>query len=410
MIEGVPKVYYFTDRKKIANEIKLPQNNISRPYLVIAPNEVGTGYSQLPYNELRPWLTEHISEAILRELVLSLNSAHTYALSEQKRYEKYTDSNIFFKLFLYIAVFCIAATLVIFVYVGLYNSKFQRRDEAIQVAFVFGLVAVAVSIIMTFLSCKSIPTFRSYTKNLSERLLKVIEYWNKKLYKQGLVLVPGTKLIWIELWKIKQTGKGQIPYISLLGRDPIVDYKEEEIEGILDQKAKELEETYARRFGTKYYLFDYLKEHLQKETARRQRILNEKAKELERFNAQAEMEKQRMEKERLPMEQAPISPKKEPLPQVSELNEDLEQSPNASQRKLRPSVELVNQKPLIPNPVPEPKAAVGSNQTSPTRTVAANAPNPKAAAVSDRSDGDDSDRAPPPIAIPANLPMQGRRR
>jgi hypothetical protein len=235
---------------------------------------------------------------------------------------------------LYIAIICITVTLVIFMYVGLYNTKYVYRDQAIMIAFGSGLIAVGVSIIMTFLSCKSIPTFKSYTINLQERLLKVIEYWNKKLYKQGLVLVPGTKFVWIEIWKIKETGKGQIPYISLIGRDPIVDYNEDELENILQEKSKELEETFSRRYGTKYQIFDYLKEHLQKDTVRREKALKEKAIQQEQTRQEQEYQRQILEKERLAEEEAAQMERNEGLENVAELPEDLEQSPNASQRKL----------------------------------------------------------------------------
>ena len=87
MIEGIPKVFYFTDRKKIAEQIKLPQNNNNRPYLIIKPNDVGTGYEQLDYDKFAYWFNVHLGKEELRRLILSFNAAHTYILAGQKQYE-----------------------------------------------------------------------------------------------------------------------------------------------------------------------------------------------------------------------------------------------------------------------------------------------------------------------------------
>lgn len=272
MIGNIPKVYYFTDRKKIAEEIKLPENNDFAPYMIIAPNEVGTGYKQLDYDKYKFWFNVHMTKDQLKKMILGFNSAHTYALAKQKQYEQHTDSNFCWHMIQNFSLFSFILAAIIFVYVKLYDSKFPHQAKALQISFFAALVAVMSSILLTLMSCKSIPKFKTYQHYLDKRMEKVVTHFNKKYAKKGLKIVPGKKYVWLEIWKTKAHDGDKAPIISLIGREPIVDYTPESLEDIIEERNKELQALFKRRFNTKYKKIEYLQEFYTKATARKEKV------------------------------------------------------------------------------------------------------------------------------------------
>ena len=78
---------------------------------------------------------------------------------------------------------------------------------------------------------------------------KVVDFYNKKLSKKGLVLLVGKKAFWLEIWKARLLETNQRPVISLTGAEPILNYTEESLrEAILNRK-KELEQVYKTRYN-----------------------------------------------------------------------------------------------------------------------------------------------------------------
>ena len=273
MIDGAPKVYYFTDRKKIAEEIKLPENNDFAPYMIIGPNKLGTGYKQIEYSKYKFWFNVHMTKDELKKMILAFNSAHSYALSRQKEYETYNDSNFCWKLITFLSMTSFIIAAIIFVYVRLYDSSFKMMKEALQVSFFFAILSVITAVMLTLVSCKSLPKFKDYHENLAIKLTKVIEHFNKKMEKKGMRIVPGKKFIWLELWKIRFIETHNRPIISLIGRDPIVEYDAKDIELILKAKDDELKTIYKVRYGTKYQKLSYLDEYYLHETTRKKKEL-----------------------------------------------------------------------------------------------------------------------------------------
>ena len=100
---------------------------------------------------------------------------------------------------------------------------------------------------------------------------EVMDYQNKRMQKQGLVIIPGKKFIWLELWKTKFMEQANRPLISLIGRDPIVDYDSDTIEELLVERDRELKDTYKRRYNIKYDKLGYLTDTYKSESIRRQK-------------------------------------------------------------------------------------------------------------------------------------------
>ena len=270
MIGNIPKVYYFTDRKKIAEEIQLPENNDFAPYMIISPNEVGTGYKQLEYDKYKFWFNVHMTKDELKKMILGFNSAHTFALSKQKEYELHSDTNFCWKFIRLISLVSFMIAAFIFVYVKLYDSSFKEQKKALQISFFAALMAVMTSILLTLMSCKSIPKFKTYQFFLEKRLTKVLDHFNKKLDKKGLKVLPGKKFVWIEIWKTRHQDGDKAPIISLIGRPPIVDYTPESLNDMVAERNRELQETFKRRYNTKYKRLEYLEEFYSKATERRE--------------------------------------------------------------------------------------------------------------------------------------------
>ena len=270
MLNGVPKVLYFTDRKKIAEEIKLPENSLDSDYMIISPNQLGTGYHQLKHSAYSSWFGVYLNEEELRRLINGLNSIHSYVMKTQKSNEKYSDSNFFWKILFSISTLSILVATTIFIYVVLYDSAFSRRSEALRLCLFLAIGSLLFTVVLTLLSCKPIPKHQSYEFMLHDRMAKEIKRLNRWLNKRGLTLLGGKKCMWLELWKTKRIGTGLRPLISLLGRDPILVYEDEQIETILQERNDELNETYKKRYNIKYYKLAYMKEGIKKETERRE--------------------------------------------------------------------------------------------------------------------------------------------
>lgn len=287
MIEGIPKVYYFTDRKKIAQEIQLPPNTDLAPFFIIGPNNMGTGYKQADYDKNMLWFNVHMNKEELRKMILGFNNAHTYVVSTQRDYEYFDGNGFFWRLIRNTSVLSFSLAVLIFIYVRLYNTSYQYMKEAMQASFFFACVAVISAIFLTLLSCKRIPKFVTYQERLEKRMTKVIDYFNNKLKKKGLKIIPGKKFIWLEIWKVKFMETSNRPIISLTGGSPIVDYSTEKLGDIIEERKAELSETYKKRFNMKYlrklmYLEDFYKESISLRD-REKKALEEKKKKEEKM-------------------------------------------------------------------------------------------------------------------------------
>lgn len=271
MLEGVPKVYYFTDRKKIAQEIVLPKNDVKRPYLILYPNDIGTGYKQIKYEEYREWFGVHLTFEDVRSMINNFNKVHTYILKEQKAYEEYNDNNFIYKLMVIISVLSIIFSSFIFVYVTLYNSGFSRKREAYLLAFFSASLALITAFILPCVSCKRIPRFKPYHEQLTKKMGEALKRQNNRFYKKGITILPGKKYIYLEIWKTKLYEEKARPMVSLLGEDPIPDPQlmgEEEMAEFLKEKLAEMEETFKRRSNIRYKRYIYMKEFLKAEIQR----------------------------------------------------------------------------------------------------------------------------------------------
>ena len=152
MLDGVPKVFYFTDRIKIVENIKLPKNDDFSPYLIIEPNDVGTGYKQLNFDKHAFWFNVHITKDDLKKMILALNNVHTYVTSKHKDYEMYKESNFVWKTIISIALIGYFLGVFMFVYVRLYDPDNPNVNDLTKASFFFACVATVATILLTLLS------------------------------------------------------------------------------------------------------------------------------------------------------------------------------------------------------------------------------------------------------------------
>lgn len=294
MINGVPKVFYFTDRHKIAREIKLPENNDCAPYMVVGPNALGTGYKQIDYNKFKLWFKLHMTKEEVNKMILAFNNLHSYALAKQKEIDTYNDSNFCWKSITFMALASFVVATVIFVYVQLYNSKYQYMKKAMQLAFFSAMFSVLLSILLALVSCKPLPRHVDFNETLTQRMTRMIDHYNNLYRPKGLVVVPGKRFVWLELWKVRFMDSHPRPIISLIGRDPIVDYDPNAIESLLQAKEDELRSIYKPRGNVKYKKLSYLDDFYNKEADRKMKELKATEANAARLRAEEEANRPRL--------------------------------------------------------------------------------------------------------------------
>jgi len=270
MIDGVPKSLYFTDRRDISRRIILPENRLDRQYLIIYPNSTGSGYSQLDYAHMQPWLLPHLSSDELKGIIAHLNSIHGHCLGEQRRYENNTRYGNTWKITLSACILFSVLASSIFVYENYYNSGTRYKRQLRISAICAVMAALLCTVILVLLSLSPFPPLITHQQLLDRSMREHIDRLNTLLSPKGLTLLGGKKMIWMELWKSQHVNEHMHrPVISLIGREPITDYDEQMLNTILEHRQVNLERVYKRKSNVKYERLSYLQKTYENTIAKR---------------------------------------------------------------------------------------------------------------------------------------------
>lgn len=171
MINGkIPKVLYFMDRTKLAEDIVLPANN--KEYLIIPPTQSGIGYKWPKHSEVKDFIDVHLTEHNYKVLVDEFTHVGSKEWRDHLKSLK-IRSYSFMKFILLIALISLGVAFVAFMYITHANKKFQYADYVFYGACGLSVFSLFFTFMTNFILCTKLKKFVPFDKKLIAKMNQV---------------------------------------------------------------------------------------------------------------------------------------------------------------------------------------------------------------------------------------------